>query len=418
MVCVSYQECLDSIFETYMRAKHLLKGRYDREIRRPWVVLGVARDLGLLPAPEKTVRITGSKGKGTTSRLIAKGIALANSQAVVGLLVSPEEIDHTDRMRVNGVCISKDEFVACYNELLPVLKSRLERFSPDEYFSPSGLFLLIALLWFRRRGVTHFVLEGGRGVLFDEVGNIASKVSVVTSVFSEHLNCLGPTEKDVAVDKLSISKTSDVVLLGTSALRWNGILNVVPEARFETVLALGGTRNFPAWIEMNKMLAARAVERLLEVSFDCQNLHLREADFPSFGVFDAGFVKGFYECLISRESLDTEFFSSFSRQGSGRCAALVSLPDDKDLDGIVNKLQGGFGIPVFHVPLQGTRGYLEYARTLSAYSDNVVANVVFNDAGAFANIFLNFCESKGFSDVAVLGTQSYIRLFRNMISTL
>jgi hypothetical protein len=68
--------------------------------------------------------------------------------------------------------------------------------------------------------------------------------------------------------------------------------------------------------------------------------------------------------------------------------------------------------------LQGTRGYLEYERTLSIYAESVIGNVPFNDAGAFAKVFLNFCVRNGFSDVAVLGTQSYIRLFRNMISIL
>jgi folylpolyglutamate synthase/dihydropteroate synthase len=418
MVCVSYQECLNSIFETYMRVKHLLKGRYDREIRRPWVVLGVARDLGLLPDPHKTVRVTGSKGKGTTSRLIAQGIELAFPNATVGLLVSPEELEHTDRMRVNGVCISEQEFVSCYNEIFPALKSREENFSSLEYFSPSGLFLLVALFWFKKRGVTHYVLEGGRGVLFDEVGNINSKVSVVCSIFSEHLNCLGPTERDVAIDKLSVGKSSDVVLLGPSALRWNTILNAVPQPCFETVLALGQDQNLPSWVEINRALAARAIECLLEARFAPESLCLRASSFPSFGTFHVGAVKGFYECLISRESLDAEFFAAFAKHRSGRCAAVVSLPDDKDLEGIVNKLQSGFGVPVFHVPLLGTRGYLEYKRTLSEYSDNVIASVEFNNARAFSQVFLSFCDARGFSEVAVLGTQSYIRLFRNMISEL
>ena len=431
-----YQQCLDSIFASYMAVKPLLKGKFDREIRKPWIVLGIAKDLGLLPARHSTVRITGSKGKGTTSRLIAQGVGLAKPQDAVGLLVSPEEIDHVDRVRVNGETISFDEFVQCYNELQPALREREKLFVEHDYFSPSGLFLLIALCWFKKRGVRWFVLEGGRGVAFDEVGNIPSQVSVVTSVFSEHLNCLGPTERDVALDKLSVGASSQTIFLGPSAERWNQIVNIIPLNRCEFVDVIPNEHELPSWVELNRVLAARAVASLVSTDFYPSRLNLSAADFPSFGTFELAGVSGFYECLISRESLDSEFFASFLRdhvnhranQGSyhqanlhagqyaGQYAAVVSLPDDKDLDGITSTLVKGFGIPVFHVPLSGTRGYLDYALTEKNYSSSIVSRVQFNDAAGFRKIFLDFCHQRNLKFVAVLGTQSFIRLFRRSVN--
>jgi hypothetical protein len=398
-----------------MSVKPLLKGKLDKDIRKPWILLSVARDLGVFPPPQYTVRITGSKGKGTTSRLIAQGIRQCHPQAVVGLLVSPEEISHTDRMRVNGECITEDVFTSLYNEILPILRDRKVRFSQFDYFSPSGLFLLIALLWFKKRGVTHFVLEGGRGVLFDEVGNIPSCVSVVTSVFSEHLNCLGPTERDVASDKLSIGRSSQVTILGPSAARWNSVLNAISSSQLELASILPAVQPLPEWVLLNRALAARAIEKLFSRRFDESQLQLHAADFPSFGVFECGALSGFYECLISRQSLDSAYFSAFAKAHVGRCAALVSLPDDKDLDGIVHAIEHGWKVPVFHFPLTGTRGYLDYVKTEEHYSSRIVTRIAFHDAAFLASSLIDFCGQKNITHVAVLGTQSYIRLFRNSL---
>lgn len=407
----TYQECLDDIFASYLAVKSRLKGGLDREIRRPNIVIDIAKKLGLVPPPDATIRITGSKGKGTTSRFVAQGVRTICQFDSVGLLVSPEEIEHTDRMRVNGECISEAEFVRHYNFLTPHLRQRQILFAENDYFSPSGLFLLIALSWFRERGVTTFVLEGGRGVLADEVGQIPSRISIVTSIFSEHLNCLGPTEQDVARDKLSISKNSRVTILGPSAVRWRRLLGSEFLETFVDFVAHTSAKDVPNWVALNRDLASQALTMFFGRDFNPQALRLDGSQFPSFGVFDAVFAEGFYECLISRESIDVEFFRSFASTHKNSIA-LVSLPDDKDLSGIVGLLEGDFGIPVFHVVLSGTRGYLDYHKTKTLYANRVASEVRFNDTGSLVSDVSRLCAERGVKSLMVLGTQSYIRLFR------
>lgn len=414
----SYQDCLDSIFSSYTRVKPQLTGLFDREARSPQIVCAIAKELELIPPQDVTVRITGSKGKGTTTRLIAHGIQMVVPTAKVGMLVSPEELDHTDRIRIDRECISQEEFVECYSQLLPSLKNRELAFGPMQYFSPSGLFLLVALYWFKKSGVTHFVLEGGRGVAFDEVGNIPSAVSVVTSIFSEHLSSLGPTEAHVAADKLSIAHSSNITILGPTAAAWNDVQKVVEAERCFQLAEIEMSSHLPAWVLLNRKLAAKAVGCLLGISLAPENLCMENEDFPSFGTFKKKLFSGFYDALISKDSLDFNFYQNFLSQNRGRAAAIVSLPNDKDVERIVSTLQDDLLLPVFHVTLKGTRGYLEYSLTHKLYNQHILACISFNDASALAEQLRNFSAKNKFMSLAVLGTQSFIRLFRRALEEL
>ncbi len=197
---MGYQRALDEIFASYLRAKDGLLGKYDREVRTPEVVVDLARRLDLLPPRDRLVRVTGSKGKGSVTRLVAALLGEARPGEPVGCVTSPEEIEHTDRMRVDGEPIPEADFVRIWSGLRGRLDLAERELPPGRYLSPSGLMLLVALSWFRERGVVHFVIEGGRGVRWDEVGRMPSKVGVVTSVFLEHAEYIGPDIADVAAD--------------------------------------------------------------------------------------------------------------------------------------------------------------------------------------------------------------------------
>ena len=117
-----YQAALDALYAGYMRNHDLVAGLFDRDFKDPEVILAVARELDLLPRPERVVKITGSKGKGSTTRLIAHYLRqVLGAEAKVSLFVSPEEFDHTDRMKINDAEISQAEFANCYEALRPHL---------------------------------------------------------------------------------------------------------------------------------------------------------------------------------------------------------------------------------------------------------------------------------------------------------
>ena len=67
-----YSSCLDDLYSSFMSVKHLVKGKHDSEVRQPERIIKIAKELKLIPPREHLIRITGSKGKGTVSRLVAR----------------------------------------------------------------------------------------------------------------------------------------------------------------------------------------------------------------------------------------------------------------------------------------------------------------------------------------------------------
>src|ERR1700730_8313130 len=249
-----------------MRVKDRVKGRPDREVRNPTRLISLAHALELVPPANQIIRVTGSKGKGTTSRLIARYLQAAHPDSKIALFVSPEEFEHRDRMSINGTPISENEFATIFEELHPRLTQLENSFGESDYFSPFGLFLLVALVWFNRNRAQIYVLESGRGVLADEVGLVPSIVSVVTSIFLEHSEALGPTIDEIAKDKLSIASTSSIVVLSESAKEYYTGSSVALSCEEIEVPSFKGSTDLPAWLTYDDKLARSAVEAFLRNS--------------------------------------------------------------------------------------------------------------------------------------------------------
>ncbi len=402
---MTLQAALDEIYHWYMAAKPAVTGRFDREVREPVVIVGIARELGLLPPPERTLRVTGSKGKGTVSRTLANTLRRLNVGRV-GLLVSPEEFEHTDRMQIGGAEIGEADFLSHYGALRPHLLAAAEGLSGGRYLSPSGIFLLIALAWFKARGVELFVLETGRGAQFDEVGQIPSKVSVVTSVFLEHAGYLGPGLADIAAEKLHIAGTSETVVLGASAADWAHLL---PENMDLVVVRDDGEHNRPAdcpgWMVADKCLAQAAVSAFLGRDAEVADGDIASAAFQKCLL---GGIPVFIEPLISDASVDDGFVDGLVERYGGGLAVVASLPDDKGIDGVVDAFARR-EVAMHHVVLHGTRGYLNYETVKARFADQILVDVKFDDTDRFVSLLKSLSGNDDCAALYVIGTHTFIR---------
>lgn len=406
---VDYQTALDEVYRTFMAVKDEVKGFYDREIRRPERVVGLAMRLGILPPTDKIVRITGSKGKGTTTRAVAGFLRAAYPDKKIGLFVSPEEVDHNDRMRVNGAAMSKADFVSALQFLKPHLDELEKSLPKPEYISPFGIFLLIALVWFKEQKVEYYVLEGGRGAKFDEVGHLKSKISVVTSVFLEHPDKLGPKLKDVAEDKFSVLSNSEIVYASEQAalvakdFQLNGSDKVIP------VPSTRAAGMLPVWLVDDLCIARLAAATL--VDRDVNSLPTIDG-----GKISAAFLMGHrgdydfaIEGVINRDSIDDRLIDEWKRE----CAsvlAVCSFPDDKDRERLIDYFRNK-GIPCIEVVLEGTRGYLHYERAIrDATTEKITC--MYDDYSGFAAAIDALTLKVAPKFVYFAGTQTYVRLAR------
>ncbi len=395
---MTFDQALDEIYRSWLAARPHLTARYDRDVRHPEIVHRIAARLGLLPPPERVIKVTGSKGKGTTSRFAADLVAQAAPDARVALFVSPHEVEQTDRIRLDGEPISEDEFRATVERLSAAVREQEPSLPPGQYISPVGYFLLVALDWYKRQGADWFVLECGRGARRDDVGTLPSQVSVVTSILLEHADTLGPGIADIAADKFSVAENSDHVIASAGAMAHAPA--TLDRSRVDTMPSSVAASDAPRWITDCRTLGQRAAERLLDLTpgaLDASRLRIHSA---SFGEGAMGHARYIFEAAINTDSLDLSFLATLP----GDTTVLACLSDGKDRERMTAALSR-LG-RVKEIELTGAENYLHFSE---AHGRALPLSI--DDASGLRDLIR---ETEGL--VYLVGTQSFIRLVHRAIA--
>lgn len=403
----AFNAILDDIYGGFMDVKPDVAGRHDRETRHPELIIDIARDLDLLPDPARTIRITGSKGKGTTSRMIAQALK-ETTGAKVALFVSPEEINHNDRMRVNDQFPSLQEFCAIYQALAPHLNRVKAELKHPQYLSPLGIFLLMALWYFKQQCAEYVVLECGRGAEYDEVGQVPSAVGVVTSILGEHISSIGPTLADVARNKLSISRHSDQLIVSEQVANAAATHGITLPDRATVVQAITAPHSdgpLPHWVHEDADIAVASASKLLGRAVQPSPEMLRCS--ASFGLGVIGQKPVYYDGSVQVPSLDIGFFERLKH--AGPMTVFLSLPDDKDGAGVRAVLEEQLGLDVHEVLLTGTRGYLNYQNAQARPGPH--HSFHYEDITGFRELLSRQKET-----IYCIGTQTYIRLAKSALN--
>jgi dihydrofolate synthase / folylpolyglutamate synthase len=166
----------------------------------------LARLLGDPQQAYRSVHITGTNGKGSTS---AMATALLGAQGLtVGTYTSPNLSRVNERLSRNGEPIDD----ATFTELLEAL-ARLEPLM-EEPPTRFELLTAAALAWFADEAVDVAVVEVGLGGRWDCTNVVDGDVAVLTNVSFDHTEVLGPTLEDIARDKAGIFKKDSRVIVG------------------------------------------------------------------------------------------------------------------------------------------------------------------------------------------------------------
>lgn len=200
----SYQ-AIKFIYQSYSKAQsHLEPNLLDIYKRNPRYCRQLLEELGLSRSQPPSVLVTGSKGKGSTSVIIARLIQAAGYKT--GLFTGPHLVDFCERIRVNGEKIPEPEFVRLVEVVRPYVDRISEVMPLHHYMGPVGTVLAVALLWYREQGTNFNVLECGRGALADDVNVMANRWSVLTPIMLEHPDNLGPILLDIGANKMAVIK--------------------------------------------------------------------------------------------------------------------------------------------------------------------------------------------------------------------
>ena len=196
----------------YMR---LLAARLPSERAQGLCAVSPTGVLALPPA----LLVVGTKGKGSTA---AQTESILRAHGLrTGLFTSPHLLCATERLRLDGVPLSRSRFLdglwACAGALEPELRARAE-FSakpglrPGNQPLPPGLpgfnlLALLALRVFSEEAVDVMVLEAGVGGRLDAINVVPAPVAVaVTTLDYDHMELLGGTLTSIATEKAGVMR--------------------------------------------------------------------------------------------------------------------------------------------------------------------------------------------------------------------
>jgi dihydrofolate synthase/folylpolyglutamate synthase len=154
----------------------------------------------------RIVHVAGTKGKGSTSAMIAA--ALTAGGVSTGLFCSPHLHALEERFNIDGRCAAREEIVALTEAVRPVV-AELDVSDPHPRQRGLTFFEIttaMGLLHFARRGAGVVVLEVGLGGRLDSTNVVRPEVAAITSISYDHTRLLGNTLGAIAGEKAGILK--------------------------------------------------------------------------------------------------------------------------------------------------------------------------------------------------------------------
>jgi dihydrofolate synthase/folylpolyglutamate synthase len=180
--------------------------RFERSAMRPGLA-GVERLLERAGRPDHafpSVLIAGTNGKGSTAAHLASIFRAAGLRT--GLYTSPHLVRFEERIRVDGAEIGSAEL----DSLLSVWWPRFEEEKPSFFEAATAL----CFDHFAAARVEVAVVEVGLGGRLDATNVLEPRVSVITTISSDHTEILGHTLRRIAIEKAGIVKAGGRLALG------------------------------------------------------------------------------------------------------------------------------------------------------------------------------------------------------------
>ncbi len=311
---MNQKEAEDFVYSSYLRAeKYHAYEEKDAERRHPEFTRELLRKKSGTPA----VVVTGSKGKGSVSKMIAE---ILQTKFTVGLMTSPHIEDFCERFQVNGEKVSAPLFSAFMEEIRPEIEE-IDREIPKEFcVSPMGIQADFALTWFRSRKTDLNVFECGKGAKLDDVNNILHDYAVINSIFLEHRRELGNTISEIAEDKAHvITGREKAVFVGEQTEE--AMAGIEKRAAFFSVPLKVYGRDF--WEENLRTEQAGIVFDLCIFGKRYRDIRL-----PLLGVYQA---KNCALAMAVSETIFTETGKRFAMDAVRRRLAKINWPGRLDL---------------------------------------------------------------------------------------
>ncbi|MBN1354595.1 MAG: bifunctional folylpolyglutamate synthase/dihydrofolate synthase [Candidatus Omnitrophica bacterium] len=202
---MSYREAVEYIdsFINYEKIGYGGKGRDAFRLDRVGYITGL---FGNPQDSFPSVHIAGTKGKGSIANFVSSILIEAGLR--VGLYTSPHLISPRERIKLNNKIINEKDFSFYVGEIKNRLDNEKNKISPTFF----ELYTILALNYFRAKGIDFAVIETGLGGRLDATNVVKSSVSVIGSLSYDHTHLLGKTLGKIAFEKCGIIKRESTVI--------------------------------------------------------------------------------------------------------------------------------------------------------------------------------------------------------------
>jgi dihydrofolate synthase/folylpolyglutamate synthase len=197
---MTYQETLDFLYNSLPAYHRIGKAAYKNNLNNTTQL-----DDHLANPHKKfmSVHVAGTNGKGSVSHMISSVLQEAGYKT--GLYTSPHLTDFRERIKINGVMISREEVISFVDENREFIDS----------LKPSFFEITVAMAFsfFAKSNVDIAVIEVGLGGRLDSTNIINPILSVITNIGHDHMDLLGDTIEKIATEKAGIIKQSVPVVI-------------------------------------------------------------------------------------------------------------------------------------------------------------------------------------------------------------
>jgi dihydrofolate synthase/folylpolyglutamate synthase len=202
---MSYESAVASMFALGHELAHMPSHKFDLAHMRV-LLKGMNHPERAFPS----VLIAGTNGKGSTAATLAS--ILRASGLKTGLYTSPHLVRLNERIRVNGIEITDDNFAGLHGEADRVAEQLVQQRELPWHPSFFEMMTAIAFAHFAREPVAIAVLEVGMGGRLDATNVVEPLVSVIADIALDHQKFLGNTVGEIAREKVGIIRPGGVVV--------------------------------------------------------------------------------------------------------------------------------------------------------------------------------------------------------------
>ncbi len=198
---ITYKEAIDFLFNSLPMYQRQGKAAYKDNLDN---TLKLDNYLCHPHQSFSSIHVAGTNGKGSVSHMLSSVLQQAGYQT--GLYTSPHLLDFRERIRINGIPISKEAVTDFINLHQPVIQE----------ISPSFFEMTVAMAfeYFGRQKVDVAVVETGLGGRLDSTNIITPVLSIITNIALDHTEFLGENLSSIAKEKGGIIKEGVPLVIG------------------------------------------------------------------------------------------------------------------------------------------------------------------------------------------------------------